>query len=119
MVGVLREGQGRQEQGIDHPPLEQVQGRLAGAQAVQVMAQEVVAEDQLGVGGEAVQVGQRRPLVEAALAQEGRPVAQRPDLVQRPIGAGLQVEQEGAGQEIVEPWVHGVIILETAAVRAI
>ena len=113
VIGVLRKGERGQEEGVHHLAPQQVQGRLAGAQGVQVVPQQVVSEDEVRVGGEAVEFGERHPFVEPALAQEGlTPTADRPDLVDGPSGAGLQVEQEGMGEKGAEPGIHDTIMEE-------
>ena len=63
---------------------------------MQVMAKQVVAEHQLRVCGEGLQLRQRTVLVEAPLAQEGPLAPDGADLVDLAIGARLQVEQEAA-----------------------
>ena len=74
------------------------------------MAQQVMTENQLGAGGEPVEFGQCDGAIELPLPPEGVLAPDRRDLMDGPIGAGLQIEQESAGQEIGEPWVHGVIM---------
>ena len=73
---------------------------------MQVVPQQVVAQHQLRIGGEALEVRKRRPLLETSLTQESPLPVHRADLVKLPIGAGLQIEQETAGKEIGEPRVH-------------
>ena len=110
VIGVLREGQGRQVEGVHHGPPQQGQDRCQGAQGGEVVAQEVVAQKQITAGSEAVQVRQRGVNVEAALALEGPVPPDGADLVDGPVGTGLQVQQEAVAEEGIQTRVHGPIM---------
>ena len=102
VVGVARKGERREGERIHHRQAEEPETGCCGPEDIQVMADDVVAEEERCAGGERIDVGERCRQIEAALeVPEFTGIgAQGPDL-QDPsvLRIDLQIEAEAAGGE--------------------
>ena len=91
VIGIFRESQGREVEGVDNRFGQQLKVGELGFEQRQVVAEQIVAQDELRASGEPVEFGECVFKIETALPFKRMPMTGRADTEDLPVRSGFEV----------------------------